>query len=41
MTEVYLKIQLSVCHTLVQLAKMMAEIKYNPLGKGQMANNCV
>lgn len=31
------------CHTVHwnSLLKMMTEIKYNPLGKGQMANNCI
>lgn len=34
---------ITVCHTVVwySLLKMMTEIKYNPLGKGQMANNCI
>lgn len=34
---------ITVCHTVLwySLLKMMAEIKYNPLGKGQMANNCI
>lgn len=34
---------ITVCLTVLwySLLKMMSEIKYNPLGKGQMANNCI
>ena len=42
-TSVSEDLVITVCHTVLRysLLKMMAEIKYNLLGKGQMANNCI